>query len=74
MSAKNIFIAEVSISLPHNCEAERWLNLQHYGKESIPLHIKCSKEHVDAAYNLHRVRKINLKFKINKNGDWKLVK
>ena len=73
---KNTFVAEVNISLPceGKVELNRWLNLQHTGKELISLTEKVSREHKEAAYALHRCRRYRMKFRINKRGDWKLMK
>jgi len=75
-TAKNTFVAEVSVSLPPDQELSlnRWLNLQHAGKELIPLNEKCSQEHKDAAWHLHKCRRYRMKFEINKKGEWKFIR
>ena len=71
----NEFEAVTSVSLPAHLQSKLhvWLNLQHRNERIMDLSVKCSKEHQDAAYNLHRSRKYTLKFRINKKGDWILL-
>jgi len=52
----------------------RWINLQYEGRELIPLNVKCSKKHQDAAWKVKMSRAVILTFEVNKNGSWKLIK
>jgi len=76
-TARNTFVIEIDAHLPDNEElsaVSRWLNLQHAGKELIPLDEKCSQEHKDAAWHLHACHRFRAKFSINKQGHWKFIK
>jgi hypothetical protein len=75
--ARNTFVVEIDAHLPDNEElraVQRWLNLQHAGKELIPLSEKCSEAHKEAAWHLHACHRMRLKFRINKQGHWKFIK
>ena len=70
----NQFVATVSIPFPsHNRPLMQWHMEQNCGQKTLPLHIKCSKEHRDNDYTLHRGRLVKLIFEINKKGNWKLI-
>ncbi len=75
--ASNRFSVIVGVSLPRYGQAtnavNRWLNVQHDGRELIPLNEKCSQKHKDAAWQLHMGRMIKLTFEVNKDGLWKLI-
>lgn len=72
--ATNKFTVYISVSLPEpreNCN--RWLNLQHAGKELIPFKEKINPEHKEAAYRMHVPKTLRLSFEILKDGSWKLI-
>ncbi len=73
----NVFTVEQSIPFPSYSRDARnvmqWLNIQYTGKPLIPFTEQCSKEHQDAGYKLHNVRRVRLTFKIDKTGKWKLI-
>ena len=54
--------------------AFRWLNYQYTKKELVPLNKKITEAHKDASYALVRCRMVDLTFKIDKSGSWKLIK
>ena len=71
---KNTFEIEVNgYKMLKADSAIRWLNLQHCDKEVLPLSIKASQKHRDAAFNFHTCKRIKLKIEINKNGNWKII-
>jgi hypothetical protein len=55
-------------------QAFRWLNVQHTGKESMPVEVKCSAKHQDAGYALCRVNRVEIELELKKNGTYKVVK
>ena len=74
-TTNNRFVAEVSVSLPHNISrVHRWLNVQHTGKETLPLDKRASKKHQDAAWRLHMCRRYKMEFEVDKKGNWTFVK
>jgi hypothetical protein len=76
MRPKNTFVVDLPVSVP-NVERRslfRWMNIQFTGKETMSLGIKCSKEHQDAFYDLCRGRVIRLTIRVDKDGNWELIK
>lgn len=76
-TARNTFTIRQGVHLndgPERTAAFRWINLQHAGKELIPLDEKVSTPHKDAAYAVCRGRIVDLTFEVTKDGDWKLLK
>ena len=70
MLQPNEFTIIVNLSLPFQQKAERWLNIQHYGKPTMPLDVKCSKEHVKASHLFHGGRKCKVTIQIDEQGNW----
>lgn len=76
-TARKTFTIRQGIHLsegPDRSAAFRWINLQHAGKELIPLTESVSNAHRDAAYALVRGRVVDLTFETDKDGNWKLLK
>lgn len=72
----NVFTVEVSIPFPSfgsDRGLNEWLNIQYTGKGLIPFTEKVSDKHLEAAYNMHKVRNARLTIELNKKGDWKLL-
>jgi len=55
-------------------KALHWLNTQYTGKPTMPLDMKCSQEHQNAAHDLLRGYRTTVELEILKSGDYKIVK
>ena len=74
---ENQFVAEVNIPFPcgdTGRELEQWINIQHAGKNQIPLDEEVSEEHTNAHHCLHSTRKISVLVEVKKDGNWKFLK
>lgn len=54
----------------------QWLNIQHIGQPntSLDINVKYSKEHTDATWRLMACRRFKLTIKVNKKGEWTVIK
>jgi len=66
---------DLSLNEEQRRQAFRWINVQHTGKETVPLDtkIKLAPEHVGAGYTLCRGRRIEVEVEVSKNGDLKII-
>lgn len=71
--ATNKFMAIIQISIPKPTKDElnRWLNIQHIGRETIVSDEKFSSNHKSAIDKMNLSRTIIIQFELCKDGSWK---
>jgi hypothetical protein len=71
----NIFTVEADLHLGYNSkestQLNRWLCVQHDGREQIPMNEKVPQALQDAAWHIYASHRFTLEFEMNKQGHWK---